>query len=264
MFQPVRKKEIINRLNRDHAVSVASLCETLYASPSTIRRDLIELEERGLVRRVYGGAVRVSNKNNEFNRTIEDDPMIEEKTACCKQALSHIHSDMVIFIDSSTTCYYICQFLDDFHSLTVITNSILIPVALKEKHNITTISTGGSLKKNSYSLINHISADAFSMFQPDLCFFSCKAFDQMGAYQADIQQTQMKLVMMENSNKNILLADSTKCNQSAYIKLCPLEKFDGIITTAPKDQVKNYPDPVLDRFEFVTADSLDPEEDGGA
>lgn len=230
MIPSERITQITDILYQRKSVSVQELCKILYCSPSTIRRDLIDLEDAGVLRRTRGGATLVSKNTSEFSSYIRSLENPTAKQTIAAIASDYIQDDMSIFMDSSSTVHFICDYLYKFKNLIIITNSILIPNKLINHDDVKVFCTGGVLKRHSYSLIGDMSYDFVKNYKPDICFFSCKAVDPSGVYEADYQQTNVKKTMLANASKSILLADTSKYKDSAFISISDLSNVDVIIT----------------------------------
>lgn len=240
MIPSERIRQIKEILHRSKTVSIQELCDTLYCSASTIRRDLIDLEEAGVLRRTRGGATLVSANTSEFSDYVRRQENRDKKQTIAQIASDFIEDDMSIFMDSSSTVHYLCNTLYKYKNLIVITNSVLIPCTLADYENIRVFCTGGVLKQHSYSLIGNMSYEFIKNYKPDLCFLSCKALDPYGVYEADYQQTHVKKTMLANANRSILLADSSKFSGSAFISISDLEDIDKIITEREPDNFSEF------------------------
>ena len=136
MLKSERQNEIIEILNTRGFVSVTELSGLLYASESSIRRDLARLEERGIVKRSYGGAECILSGSHVLPFDTRNCDFVEEKNVIAKKALGLIKEGDVIFLDQSSTSYFLALYLRNFKDITVVTNNIEI-VSLLSKTNVT-------------------------------------------------------------------------------------------------------------------------------
>lgn len=230
MIPEERIEQIRNILYEKKNISVNELCNLLYCSPSTIRRDLLELEKTGLLRRTHGGATLVTNTTTEFSSALRALDNTEAKKYICDLASKFIKDDMSIFIDSSSTLYFITEHIAKHHNIKVITNGLKVATELRYSNNIDVFLTGGILKSNSLSIIGDYASSFIRDFNADLALLSCKCLNEKGFYEADYQQAQIKKNMIYNSKTKLMLCDSSKFGYSSYINLAKLEDFDYIIT----------------------------------
>lgn len=230
MIPEERITQIKNILYEKKDISVNELCKLLYCSPSTIRRDLLELEKNGLLRRTHGGATLVTNTTTEFSSSLRALDNREAKKYICNIASKFIEDDMSIFIDSSSTLYFITEHIAKHHNIKIITNGLKIATELRYSNNVEIFLTGGVLKTNSLSVIGDYASSFIRDFNVDLCLMSCKCLDEKGFYEADYQQAQIKKNMLYNSKTKLMLCDSSKFGYSSYINLAKIDDVDYIIT----------------------------------
>lgn len=229
-----RKKEIINCLKASGAsCSIEKLCKALFVSRSTIRRDIIKLENEGLVKRHFGSVSFIDKTPNELsvNYRMMENP--DKKSAIAKKASEYIKDDMVIFIDSSSTARYLMPYIRAKNNITVITNGIQMALELRNSPSIQCFIAPGKLKPKSFSIIGEHAVKYLSNFRAEVSFFSCKAINSHGIFEGDDSQALYKKKMIEHSNKAILLCDSTKENKSGYFKLSDFTDINILISDSP-------------------------------
>lgn len=225
-----KSKEILEILKRENSLKLTEICKLTYLSRSSVRRVLIALEQQGLVKRYYGGVSLVSKSISEKPYNIRASENIKLKELICAKAASFVRDHSVIFIDSSSTTYYLLSHLKNFNHITIITNSIEIALYFKDYSSIKVYLTPGYLKTNSVSIIGEFASEFLDHFKADLAFYSCKAFDYDSFYEGDELQANVKKRMMKNAKLNIVLCDSSKFNKSAYFRLCNFKDIDYLIS----------------------------------
>lgn len=230
MFTEERKNKILEILAQKKNCTLAELCEKLYSSRSTIRRDVMELEEEGLIRRFYGGVSLLKKSSLEDPSYLRIHANYAKKVAIAKRASQFLKDDMVIFMDSSSTVYHLLGHLKVHKNLKVITNNLQLALELKNTSSIKTFITPGEVKHNSTSIIGEATTNFIRNFYADICFVSCKAFNEYGIFEGDISQTYSKLVMLEHSKEKILLCDSTKSQENGFYKLADYDMFHYLVT----------------------------------
>ena len=161
-----RREKIIALLNRDGMVKANELVEQYGVSMETIRRDLEYLEKRGLVDRVYGGAILRKKRGVEPKIEKRQLEHYEEKKAIGQRAVDLVEDGEVIAIDLGTTTREFARALvGKKRRLTVITNSIPIALDLSVDENIRVIMVGGEVRKNELSVSGNIADENMRYFQ---------------------------------------------------------------------------------------------------
>jgi len=232
MLNREREQEILSILKTANGfVTVRQLCESLFASESSIRRDLKALETRGLVKRSYGGAVLESNYSNivTFNHRTRQN--ISAKREIAQKAAGLIKDGDIVFLDQSSTAFYLAGELIDRSSLTVVTNNIEITMLLANS-KIRLISSGGFLSnENRNCLIGGDAQRTFENVFADIMFFSVKAISDDGLVtDCSREEIIVRETMLKNADKKVLLCDSSKFSVRAPFKQCELGDVDYLIS----------------------------------
>ncbi|WP_047998592.1 DeoR/GlpR family DNA-binding transcription regulator [Lactiplantibacillus herbarum] len=228
-----RVLHILKVLNKHPRISVKRLIELTGESVSTMRRDLIILEQSGKVKRTFGMVSLLADTNVEFTSPFRYRTHVDEKKVICRLLAKEIIKDnQAMFIDPSTTAAYLPNYLTDHQNLKVITDNLQFAVAANRMTNLNVFVTGGSLRPNSDSVLGSHTIQDITLFRPQLAILSCSTLDQTGAYIADMEQANIKFAMMENARESILLADHTKfrLDNSDYIQLAKFPAWSTIIT----------------------------------
>ncbi len=227
-----REREILNILKcEDGYVSVKELCQRLYASESSIRRDLTKLEDKGVVTRTHGGAELVMNYSNivAFNKRTQHN--INEKRIIAKKAKTLIKDGNIVFLDQSSTSFYLASEIINNHTLTVITNNITI-MNLLANSAIKTVSSGGMLSERNRNCL--VGADARSVFEntyADIMFFSSKSISLDGIISdCDREEVVVRNSMLANAKEKVFLCDSEKFGTRSSYKQCGIWDIDCIVS----------------------------------
>lgn len=234
MLNREREQEILSILKTANGfVTVRQLCESLFASESSIRRDLKALEARGLVKRSYGGAVLENNFSNivTFNHRTRQNANAKRKIA--QKASALIKDGDIVFLDQSSTAFYLAGEIINRSSLTVVTNNIEIMMLLSNS-KIRLISSGGFLSdENRNCLIGGDAQKTFAGIYADIAFFSVKALSADGVVtDCSREEIVVRDVMLKNAEKKVLLCDSSKFDCRAPFVQCRLEDVDVLISEA--------------------------------
>ena len=230
MLKSERQNEIIEILNTRGFVSVTELSALLYASESSIRRDLARLEERGIVKRSYGGAECILSGSHVLPFDTRNCDFVEEKNAIAKKALTLIKEGDVIFLDQSSTSYFLALYLRNYKDITVVTNNIEI-VSLLSKTNVTVHCTGGIISKNNTNcLIGGSAQSAFERVFADVAFFSAHgSTSDGGIVDCTDEETHLRASMFKNAAKKVFLCNSAKLDRRAPFVQCDLSAIDVLV-----------------------------------
>ncbi|MDD4796548.1 MAG: DeoR/GlpR family DNA-binding transcription regulator, partial [Eubacteriales bacterium] len=225
-----RHETILNLLRTKKHLSMQDLSATLFCSPSTLRRDLIELEKMGLIHRQHGGASLALGANIEYSSAFRETEHVAAKEAICALTRDFLANGMAVFLDSSSTVLRMCPILEQYRNITVVTNGIRTALQLNESATVDAYITGGHLKKGSTSLVGQLSASFLDGFRADLAILSCRGIDTQGCYEADQDQASIKQHMMRNAKTTLLLCDSSKFERTFFYKLAAFSQFDAVIS----------------------------------
>ena len=229
-----RKREIVESLNQHNGfASINYLCKRLYASRSTIRRDLMSLEEDGILKRSHGYVSLVVKSAKESPISMRQIENLDKKQIIARKMEPLIKDGMVIFLDSSSTVCQLAPILKTKQHLTIITNGINIANELSHAQNLTCFLCPGVLKHKSLSIVGEFTSQFIKNFHAELAILSCKAIQEKGIFEGDDSQGLVKKSMMENAEKTILLCDSTKENAVGFFKLADFHALSCLVSDAP-------------------------------
>ena len=181
----------------------------------TVRRDLAELERQGIAHRTHGGAVLPDIAAHEDSFTQRLEVATDAKRALAGAALERIGAEETIFLDSSTTSYYLAQRIVEEGSLglTVITNSLPVMdlVATGVTSEIELIGVGGSLRRLTRSYVGPVAVAAVRAHFADRVFLSVKGVTADGTLtDADPLEAEVKRAMIGQASESVLLVDASK------------------------------------------------------
>ena len=216
-------------------VTVALLAEHFSVSPMTIRRDLDALEHSSLIRREYGKAVLLDDSKKEMSFSSRYQVNHALKRQIAMLAINHIKDVSSIYIDGSSTAYEFVHALPSGKRLTIFTNSAVALLHLRECPNINTFVIGGFLDKDSSTLDSEISVNTAKNIFVDATIISCSGFSTQGFFNNGITGSQIKKIMLENSQHNYLLADHTKFNTQGVFLLNTWDAVDTLVCDQPFD-----------------------------
>ena len=235
MLDLERDEQILAQLKEKNACTVYELAQKLYVSESTIRRDLTRMEQKGLVTRTFGGVIiKKATGIDDSSFFLREKENLQEKRALAKEAAAFIQSNTAIFIDSSTTCLQIVSLLNDFHNLLVITNGLTIAneIVMKTRHRVTLL--GGTIQPATNSVLGARTEKMVASYHADLAILSTYSLDpEFGFSEQTEEQSDIKKIMISNSNQSIMLVGSNKPDHKALAKTCDIGDVSIIISTNP-------------------------------
>ncbi|WP_421876706.1 transcriptional repressor AgaR [Marinoscillum sp.] len=227
-----RRDEILNMINSDGQVYVDELSTKFGVSEVTIRNDLDQLEQKSLLIRARGGAMRIEGRVGiDYNISEKDKINYAEKVRIGKAAADMIKSSEIVLIDSGTTTVEMVKNLNGVEDLTVITNALNIASVLINNPNVNLTIPGGYLRKNSQSLVGPMAERSLRNFYVDKAFLGVDGFDtKTGLYTPNIEEAHLNELMIEIANEVILLADSSKFKKKSFAFICTVDKINVVIT----------------------------------
>ncbi|MBO7187174.1 MAG: DeoR/GlpR transcriptional regulator [Clostridia bacterium] len=230
MANKLRDSEILNLLQKKECLTVDEIVDALYVSPSSVRRSLSALEEQGLIKRTHGGATVIDSNNLTPSFTYRTHQNVLEKKLIALKAVSLIKEGDVIFLDGSTSAFFMVEYLSEFKNIKVVTNGI-DTLSLLSKNDIPAISTGGSICVGSRSiLVGPFAEKAVDDIHANIAFFSAQAVNEDGVISdCHLEETQLVAKMIKNSARRVFLCDETKLSKTATFKLCHVDDIDDII-----------------------------------
>ncbi|WP_407928535.1 DeoR/GlpR family DNA-binding transcription regulator [Clostridium guangxiense] len=231
MFAEERQKQISSMLNKNGSIKVNELSEYFKVSEATIRRDLQEMENRKILKRTHGGAVKIDITNFEPSFIDKKDEKLGEKLAIAKYAASIIKDGDTIILDSGTTTLEVAKNILA-KNLTVITNSIDIAEQLSNNKDMELIITGGSLRFNTRAMVGRTCEDIFKYFRVDKAFIGANGISAIeGITTPNFIEAQTKKAMMNSANKVFIVADSSKFENVCLSVICEIKDVTSIITS---------------------------------
>lgn len=232
-----RKNAILARLSLEGKVLVGDLSKEFGVTEETIRRDLEKLENEGLARKTYGGAVKNENFNIDLPFHVRKQTNVKSKQYIASLIGGMISDGDYIVLDSSTTALCVIKSILHKKNITLITNSIEILLELSSKPDWTVISTGGTLKEGGLTLVGYQAERMVSNFHVDMAICSCKGIDsEMGVTDSNERDAEIKKAFFKSAKKRILALDSSKFDKTSFVKVCDISDIDTLVTeTKPSD-----------------------------
>lgn len=248
MFAEERQKKISLILNKNGSIKVNDLSEYFKVSEATIRRDLQEMENRKILKRTHGGAVKIDITNFEPSFIDKKDEKHGQKLDIAGYAASIIKDGDTIVLDSGTTTLEIAKNISA-KNLTVITNSIDIAEELSNNKDLELIIAGGTLRFNTRAMVGRICENVFKYFRVDKAFIGANGISAIdGITTPNFVEAQTKKAMIGAANKVFIVADSSKFENVCLSVICEVKDVTSIITSG------DIADEVISDFESKGVD----------
>ncbi len=233
MISYVRQQEIMNYLKEKQFATVGELAAAVYASESSVRRDISELEKRGCACRVYGGVVLPEYANSVMPVSLRDASHSEVKNALARRAANYVSDGDTVFMDGSSTVRRIIKHLSGIKNLKIVTNNCRIFEENRDS-DIKLYCTGGRFVPQSGIFTGTSAEEYIRNVNADIMFFSSQAISETGTV-SDVseEETALRKVMLSHAKKKIFLCDSSKFGLVKTFTLCTKDDIDMIISDKP-------------------------------
>ena len=232
----VRQQKIIETIKQFQQATVSELSARFEVSEVTIRRDLQELSEEGIIQRTHGGALATSHSAPEMPVFLRMTKQGDAKELIGRAAEELIEDGESIFIGSGTTTAYLARNLIHRKSLTVVTNALTIATELASAEDITVVITGGMLRSSELSLVGHITEQALKEVRVDKIFMGIPAISLKDGLTNDyLPEVMTDRTIIEMAPELILLADYTKFGKVGSAYVAPITSVTTLVTDSETD-----------------------------
>ena len=233
MFALERQQRIMELLHENGAVWVSKLSEEMGVTEETVRRDLEKLEKQEALRRTHGGALPMDESSYELSLQKRKHTNVEVKEQLANAAVQYVAAGATIFLDASTTTFYMARALKKMKQVTVITNSIRVMNELADCEAIKLIAIGGIASRNQSFVGSLAESSIRDNYFANKMFFSSKGVTlEAGILESNEQECAIKQCMLENARERFLMCDSTKIGRVGFVKLAALDKVHHFVTEA--------------------------------
>jgi DeoR family transcriptional regulator of aga operon len=226
-----RHQLILKKLQDTGHVNVQELSTQMNVSDVTIRKDLILLEDKGLLFRTHGGASKTNPYTNDKPVAEKERLNAEEKKQIAKAATAMIgHNDSII-IASGTTVLAFARSIHPEKHLTVITSALNVALELSQHQNVEVLQLGGQLRQNSSSVMGPYAEQILSDVACSMVFLGVDGIDlEMGLTTTSLMEARLNQKMIEAAQVAVVLADSSKFGKRGLGKICTLDQIQYVIT----------------------------------
>jgi DeoR family transcriptional regulator of aga operon len=235
-----RRRAILETLRTDGRVVVVDLAKRFRTSQVTIRKDLETLHSTGKIHRTHGGALPAHEGALEDPTLREKEKLHRnEKIQIATAAVQMVAEGQVVILDSGTTTTAIARALRHHRNLTIITNAVNIAAELAGS-SLDVILTGGTLRKNSFSLVGPIAEETLRRLNADILFLGVDGFDvHYGLSTPNLLEAKVNRAMMDVARVVVAVCDASKFGRRSLSLIAPPTALHRVITDrlAPKNDL---------------------------
>ncbi len=244
MYNSDRENEILEIIKANGYVSVKVLAEILSISESSIRRDLSNLQSKGLISRKHGGAEAIDSVTRNIPYSHRYQLGKNEKKRIAQVASSLVKEGDVVFLDASSTTIYLAKEIAAISGITIITNGVETARELCN-YSAKVISTGGLMySEDRVMLVGSMALDVVRSIHADIAFISSQAISNDGVLTCVYQEANdVRRAMMENADRRVYLCLESKIGKVAPYRLSTLDSIDYLVceTEVPKELTNKFP-----------------------
>ena len=229
MLAEQRRDQILSILNEKGSISVNELYRQLKVSRETIRRDITKLDFENKLRKTHGGAMLTES----IEPVLEDRKSVnvEGKKAIGEAAAGLVPTGASVIIDSGTTTIWLAEALLQHRRLTIYTNDIHVATRLAGRNDNRVMLLGGEIQYTEGATFGRDATDMLDNYLVDLAFVSASALSADAALMDYTREAaELRARMLMNSRVSVLLADKTKFQRTASIRVANLDKLTHLIT----------------------------------
>lgn len=230
MLKEERQQLILEKLSTDKKVTLVDLGQILNVSYDSVRRDVIELEDRGLLKKVHGGAIAHSYLSLKASKGLGI--VNTEFVTIAKKALKLIENNKIILMDGGTTNFYIAEQLPKNLEITIVTNNPHLASALAEHPKVEVILLGGSFYKRYQITMGSKTMQDLEHIHADLYFMGTNSVNaDLGLAIRHYEESLLKKKMMSISRRTVTCAIEEKINREENYKVCNFSDLDILVTS---------------------------------
>lgn len=231
MYAEERRQAITETARREGRVEVAALALRFDVTTETIRRDLTDLEARGVLQRLHGGAVPVERFKAEPAAAQKAALLADEKRRIAKRALDLVPPGGTVVLDAGTTTGAMARLLPTEIDLTVVTNDLAIAQELATRPRLSVMLLGGRLRKNVLAAVDDWALRVLADLSVDVAFLATNGVSvDRGLSTPDTAEAAVKRAMVRAGRRVVLLADHTKVSDEHFAKFADIGDVDVLVT----------------------------------
>lgn len=222
-------------------VHVGDLAARTAVSEMTVRRDLEELEERGVLTRVHGGAISNVSRSYEPGFAARSLQHLDAKRRIGTAAAALLRDGETLVLDAGTTTLEVAQALPSDRRLRILALSLFVADAVADLPNVTLMIPGGVVRRHERSFIGGMTTSTFSNLEFDTAILTAGGVDAVaGVTEYEFDDAETKIAALKSARRIIVVADSSKLGAVAFVRLCSIDDVDVVVTDsgAPAELVQ--------------------------
>lgn len=228
-----RRREIMNLLVENRMIGLDELAERFGVSKMTVHRDLDELEQEGVLRKVRGGATIDPGTQFESDFRVRATQEADVKMAIAREALVMVERGMTVMVNDGSMAFVFGEMLLEKRPLTVISNNAALIDRLKGESGITLLALGGIYSDRFNAYFGLLTEAALTGLKADIAFVSAPAADDIAAYHMDEAAVRTKRAMLSAATHPCLLINSRRFGHTSLHRLADLTEFRTIVSDRP-------------------------------
>lgn len=236
LFQTERQREIAAATLQHGRVEVSDLAERFGVTTETVRRDLSELQELRVVRRVHGGAVPWERDRFEPLVSVRNDLQEGEKRRLAVRAIDELPDSGSIIVDSGSTLLRLAAAIPETCELRIVTNSLAIAQVLAERKAGEVVVIGGTVRQTTLAMVDAAAVMAVEPMSVDTLFISADGWSaQNGLSTPYPEEAALKSAMIRAAGRVVALVDHTKVGVDHFIRFARWSDVDVLVTNTEVD-----------------------------
>lgn len=226
--------DLVGATGRVHVGDLAARAEV---SEMTVRRDLEELEERGVLTRVHGGAISNVSRSFEPGFTARSHQHVEAKRRIGIAAAGLVRDGETLIIDAGTTTLHVARALRPDLRVRALALSLYVADVLADMPNVTLMIPGGVVRRHERSFVGGMTTATFAGLTFDTVVLTSGGVDvASGVTEYEFDDAETKQAALRSARRKIVVVDSSKLGAVAFVRLCPIDEVDVVVTDAGADR----------------------------
>lgn len=245
MLKEERQYFIIKELNKNNIIHISDITEKLNVTEMTVRRDLKELEEKGILKRIHGGAKTIDLlSKKEFSHNEKSKKNVKYKTIIAKTLVSTINDNETIFLGSGSTIELVSEFIGD-KKCKIVTNSLYLFNKLNYIGFESSILIGGRFRNNTGAFVGSLATDLVRKLRFNRAYIGVNGINEDKIFTFNEDAGEIQRIALDNSEVKYIVADHTKIGKEDFFSFYNLDEIDYLITDNAIDNksysdIKNY------------------------
>ncbi len=220
--------EAVQATGRVHVGEVAA---RMGVSEMTVRRDFEELEERGVLTRVHGGAISNVSRSYEPGFAARSLEHVDAKRRIGAATAALLRDGETLILDAGTTTVEVARALSAERRLRILALSLYVADAVADMPNVTLMIPGGVVRRHERSFIGGMTIATFANLQFDTVVLTSGGVDaEAGVTEYEFDDSETKIAALKSARRIIVVADSSKLGAVAFVRLCAIDAVDIVVT----------------------------------